>query len=316
MDKKIAIRDGYGKALAELGKEDPNIIVVSADLEDANKILAFREAFPDRFYTYGIAEQDMIGAACGFSLEGFTVFANSFAVFMTNRAYDQIRMCVCYNNANVKLVGSHGGITVGPDGGSAQCLEDYAIMRALPNMKVISPCDALEAAKATRAISRSRGPVYMRTARPASEILTKESDPFTIGKANILREGKDAVIIGCGLILGEALSAADMLETSGISAMVVNMHTLKPVDEEAVINAARKTGAVVTVEEHQVNGGLGSAVCEVLSRKMPVPVEMVAVKDTFGESGEPEELLAKYALKDTDIAEAVRRAVGRRRPAG
>lgn len=313
MENKKAIREGFGEALLELGKKNDKIVVVSADLEDATKAIGFKDQYPERFFTLGIAEQDMIGTAAGLSLEGFTVFANSFAVFMTNRAYDQIRMSVCYNNIDVKLVGSHGGITVGPDGGSAQCLEDFAIMRALPNMTVVCPCDAPEAKKATFMIAEYSGPVYMRTARPPSPILTDETDPFIIGKANIMREGGDVTIIGCGLILKEAADASMKLAEEGISCRVINMHTIKPIDEEAIIAAAEETGAIVTVEEHQINGGLGGAVCEVICRNFPVPVEMVAVRDSFGESGTPEELLDKYHLKSRDIIKSVKNAINRKK---
>ncbi|MFC2091509.1 transketolase family protein [Elusimicrobiota bacterium] len=313
MSDKKAIREGFGEAMVELGEKNEKVVLVSADLEDATKAIAFREKYPRRSFTTGIAEQDMIGAAVGLAMEGFIPFANSFAVFMTNRAYDQIRMSVCYNNANVKMVGSHGGITVGPDGGSAQCLEDFAIMRALPRMKVICPCDAAEAAKATRVMAEIQGPVYMRTARPPSDMITKADDPFVIGKANILRDGTDVTIIGCGLILNEVLKAREVLSSEGIKAAVVNMHTIKPIDEQAIIYAAKTTGAVVTVEEHQLNGGLGSAVCEVLSCNLPVPVEMVAVRDSFGESGSPDELLKKYHLKSDDIVVAVKKAISRKK---
>jgi transketolase len=239
-------------------------------------------------------------------------FATSFAVFLTNRAYDMIRLDVCYNNCNVKVVCSHAGVTVGEDGASAQCLEDFAIMRVLPNMKVICPVDYIEAKKATRAITDAYGPFYMRTSRAPLPILTKESDPFIIGKANILRPGKDVAIIACGTMVSESLSAAEKLKAEGIDVRVINMHTIKPIDAAAIIMAAEETGAIVTAEEHQMAGGLGSAVCEVLAQHKPVPVEIVGVKDSFGESGTPNQLLAHYGLKDVNVMEAVKKVLKRK----
>ncbi|MFH1714953.1 MAG: transketolase family protein [Elusimicrobiota bacterium] len=305
MSEKKAIRDGFGEGLVELGKENNKIVVLSGDLEDATKAILFKEEFPERFLQIGISEQDLVGTAVGFSKEGFIPFAVSFAVFLTNRAYDQIRVSVCYNESNVKLIGSHAGLTVGPDGATAQCLEDLAIMRVLPNMTVICPCDAVEASKAVKVIAEHNGPVYMRLGRPSSAIITKDDTPFVIGKANMLCDGNDVTIISCGLILNECLSAVEMLKGKGINARVINMHTIKPIDKEIIIKCADETGAIVTVEEHQANGGLGSAVCEALSGYKGVPVEMIAVKDSFGESGQPDELLIKYKLKDVDIVNAV-----------
>lgn len=313
MSNKIATRDGFGKTLTELGKENEKIVVVSADLEDATRAEFFKNEFPNRFYTVGIAEQDMVGTAAGLSLVGFIPFVNSFAVFLTNRAYDMLRMDICYNNTNVKIICSHAGITVGPDGASAQCLEDIALMRVLPNMKVVCPVDNNEAIKATRLFAKEVGPMYMRTSRAPFPVITKEKDPFEIGKANVLRKGKDVTIIGCGLMVSEALNAADTLSREGIDAKVVNMHTIKPIDEKCIVESAKETGAIVTAEEHQIHGGLGSAVAEVVTQNMPVPIEMVAIKDTFGESGKPDELLKAYHLKDVDIAEAVRKVVKRKK---
>jgi transketolase len=305
-------RDGFGKELVELGKQNDTIVVVSADLEDATRAEYFKKEFPDRFFSVGIAEQDMVGTAAGLTLQGLTVFINSFAVFLTNRAYDQLRLDVCYNQCPVKVVCSHGGVTVGEDGASAQCLEDFAVMRVLPHMAVMSPVDFVEAKKATRAMVNYAGPVYMRTGRAPFPILTKDSDPFEIGKANILRKGNDVTLIGCGLMVYECLQAAEILKKDGIEAQVINMHTIKPVDRDTIITAAKKTGAFVTAEEHQIHGGLGSAVAEVLVQEAPVPLEMAAVRDTFGETGTPQQLLSKYRLKDTDIAAAAKKAMGRR----
>ncbi|MCK5579955.1 MAG: transketolase family protein [Candidatus Omnitrophica bacterium] len=312
-NKAVPTRDGFGEELVALGKENEKIVVFSADLEDATRAEYFKFKYPERFFNLGIAEQDVVGTAAGMSMQGFIPFVCSFAVFMTNRAYDMLRLDVCYNNTNVKVVCSHGGVTVGPDGASAQCLEDFAIMRVLPNIQVICPADTLEAAKATRWMAGMQGPVYMRTSRAPFPIVTKEDVPFEIGKATVLREGGDVTLVGCGLMVYESLQAAEMLKKDGIDARVLNMHTIKPIDEAAIIAAAKETGAIVTSEEHQIYGGLGSAVAEAVVRNNPVPMEMVAVPDLFGETGTPEELLVKYHLKDVDIAEAARKAVKRKK---
>jgi len=312
MSEMTPTRDGFGKELVELGKENKKIVMVSADLEDATRAEYFKDAYPDRFFSVGIAEQDMVSMAAGLSLQGFVAFVNSFAVFMTNRAYDQIRLDVCYNNTNVKIICSHAGVTVGPDGASAQCLEDFALMRVLPNLKVVCPVDAVEARKATRCFVEQEGPMYMRTSRAPFPVLTKEGDPFVIGKANVMREGKDATVIACGIHVSEGLKAAEILEKENISIKVVNMHTIKPIDEACIIESAKETGAIVTAEEHQANGGLGSAVAEVVVKRCPVPMHMVAVDDQFGQTGTPDELLSEYHLKDVDIAEAVRNVIKRK----
>ena len=310
--KSIPTRDGFGEEIVNIGKTNKDVLVLSGDLEDATRAEYFKKEFPERFFNLGIAEPDVVGTAAGLSTLGFIPFACSFAVFMTNRAYDMIRLDVCYNNLNVKIVCSHAGVTVGEDGASAQCLEDFAIMRVLPNIKVICPVDVIEARKATRIITRTKGPIYMRTSRAPFPIITKESDPFEIGKANVLRQGKDVTLIACGIEVYESLQAATILEKEGIQARVINMHTIKPIDEKTIIAAAKETGAIVTAEEHQVNGGLGSAVAEVLAKNALAPLEMVAVNDTFGETGSPQELLKKYRLKDVDIAEAARKAIKRK----
>jgi transketolase len=307
-----ATRDAFGEALVELGKENRKVVVLSGDLEDSTRAEYFKKAFPERFFNLGIAEQDILGTAVGLSLDGLVPFACSFAVFLTNRAYGILRISICYNKRNVKVVGSHAGLTVGEDGATAQCLEDFAITRVLPNLTVLSPADAIETKKATKAMADFSGPVYMRIGRYPYPVITKESDPFMIGKANVMREGKDATIIACGLMVSEALKAAEALAGEGIQARVINMHTIKPIDTDIIIKAAKETGVIVTAEEHQINGGLGSAVAEVLIRNIPVPLEMVAVKDTFGESGTPEELLKKYHLKDVDIVLSVKRVIQRK----
>lgn len=311
--KPIPTRDGFGEELLALGKTNPDIVVFSGDLEDATRTEYFKKEYPKRFFNLGICEQDMIGAAAGLSTQGYVAFATSFAVFLTNRAYDMIRMDVCYNNFNVKIVASHGGVTVGEDGASAQCLEDFAIMRVLPNMKVICPVDYIEVKKATRAITKTLGPFYMRTSRAPLPIITKEEDHFVIGKANVMRAGNDATVIACGVMVSESLSAAEKLKTEGIDLKVVNMHTIKPIDVQMIINSAKETGAIVTAEEHQMAGGLGSAVAEVLAQHCPCPMEMVGVKDSFGESGTPAQLMAYYGLKDVNIMAAVKKAISRKK---
>lgn len=311
--KPVPTRDGFGEQLAVLGKNNPSIVVVSADLEDATRAEYFKKACPERFFTLGIAEQDMIGMAAGLASENFIAVTNSFAVFLTNRAYDQIRMDVCYNNLNVKLIATHAGVTVGEDGASAQCLEDLAIMRVLPNMRVICPVDTLEARKVADAIIAQPGPFYVRLSRAPLPVVTDENSPFIVGKANVMCEGKDASIIACGTMVSEALDAARVLQAQNIHVRVVNMHTIKPLDNAMIIDCAQTTGAIVTAEEHQLAGGLGGAVAEVLVRNYPVPVEMLGVDDSFGQTGTPEQLLQHYRLKSVDIVAAVRKVIARKK---
>lgn len=311
--KPTPTRDGFGEELALIGKENKKVVMVSADLEDATRADYFKKIAPERFFSLGIAEQDMIGAAAGFASEGFVAVTNSFAAFLTNRGYDQIRMDVCYNNLNVKLVATHAGVTVGEDGASAQCLEDLAIMRVLPNMRVVCPVDVIEAKKATRAMIDQNGPFYLRLSRSALPVLTDEKTSFIVGKANVVCEGEDVAVIACGVMVSEAVNAAKDLKKEGISVRVVNMHTIKPIDAEMIVKCAKETGAVVTAEEHQVNGGLGSAVAEVLVQNTPVPVEMVGIYDSFGQTGTPEQLLQYYKLKAVDIVEAVKKAIARKK---
>lgn len=313
MNKSAPTRDGFGKAVTELGKYNDKIVVLSGDLEDATRAEYFKFEHPERFFNLGITEQDVIGTASGMAKMGFIPFATSFAVFMTNRAYDQIRLDVCYNNVNVKIVCSHGGVTVGEDGASAQCLEDFAIMRVLPNMTVVCPADVHEAMQATHLMADTSGPFYMRTSRAAFPLLTAADDHFEFGRAKLMREGADVTLIGCGIMVHESLQAAELLAKDGIEARVLNMHTIKPIDRDAIIKAASDTGAIVTAEEHQVNGGLGSAVAEVLVQHDPVAQEMIAVQDTFGRTGNPEELLSFFHLKARDIVVAAKKAVARKK---
>lgn len=293
---KMALRDGFGQGLVELGRMRKDVFVLAGDLSESTRAYLFHDEFPDRFFNMGIAEQDMVGTAAGLALAGKIAFVSSFAVFLTSRAYDQIRISVCYNNQNVKLAGSHAGISVGPDGATAQAMEDIAIMRALPNMTVVAPADAVEARKATIAVAAHPGPVYLRLGRQPAPVVTREADMFEVGKAQMLRPGRDITIVACGIMVAEALRAADALASHGVDAGVINMHTIKPVDEAALMDAAARTRAILTVEEHQVHGGLGSAVAEVIAGHCPCLMDSVAVQDTFGESGESRELLQKYGL--------------------
>ena len=310
--KMLPTRDGYGHGLLELGASNPDVLVLDADLAKSTRSDWFAAKYPDRFFDIGIAEQDMIGTAAGLSLGGKIPFATTYGVFVAGRAWDQIRTTVCYSGLNVKIAGAHGGISAGGDGATHQALEDIALMRVLPNMRVIVPCDAIEARKATVAAGNIQGPCFLRFAREATPVFTEEGDFFAIGKANILRNGTDATIIAAGPIVYEALQAVDLLAAEGISVRVINMHTIKPLDEEAVVAAARETGAIVTAEEAQVYGGLGGAVAEVLAQKQPTPVEMVGIADTFLECGTPEELAEKYGLTAKDLVKAVKKVMVRK----
>jgi len=310
--KMLPNRDGYGHGLVELGASNPDVVVLDADLAKSTRSDWFANKYPDRFFDIGISEQDMIGTAAGLSLAGKIPFATTYGVFIAGRAWDQIRTTVCYSDLNVKVAGAHGGISVGADGATHQALEDIALMRVLPNMKVIVPCDAIEAKKATIAAAGIPGPCFLRFAREATPVFTEEKDFFEVGKANVLKDGKDVTIIACGPIVYEALQAQEQLAAKGISARVINMHTVKPLDGEALLKAAKETGAIVTAEEHQIAGGLGSAIAEFLVQNKPVPIEMVGIKDTFGESGGPEELAVKYGLVAKDIVDAVTKVMKRK----
>jgi len=306
-------RDGFGEGLVELGEKRKDVVVLSADLTDSTRAGWFKKKFPDRFFSMGVSEQDMICTAAGLALCGKTPFACTFGVFAAGRAWDQVRVSVAYMNTNVKIVGTHGGISVGEDGPTHQAIEEITLMRVLPNMTVIMPCDALEAKKATIASALYKGPVYLRLGRSKVPTITKDSDCFQIGKADTLREGKDVTIIACGCEVYEALIACDILKKSGISARVVNLHTLKPADKEVIIKAARETAAIVTAEEHTTTGGLAGVVSEVLAQEVPVPVEFIGVKDRFGESGPPAELFKIFELTAEDIVKAAKRAIRRKK---
>lgn len=306
------MRDGYGKALLELCEKGENIMVLDADVAKSTRTVWIRDKYPEKFMDMGISEQDMVGTAAGLALSGVTPFASTYCVFLAGRAWDQIRTTVCYNNLNVKFGGAHAGISVGPDGATHQALEDVALMRVLPNMTVIVPCDAEETRKATLSMAKINGPCFIRFGREAVPVVTDENTPFELGKARICHEGKDVTVIANGAMVYEAMNAAAELAKEGISVRVLNMHTVKPLDEAAIITAAKETGCIVTAEEHQINCGLGSAIAECLAKNYPVPVEMVAVNDSFGESGQPQELMDKYGLNQESIAKKVRTVLARK----
>jgi len=308
---EASTREAYGKALVELGKELPDLVVLDADLSTSTMTKYFAREFPSRFFDCGLAEQNLMGIAAGLAAAGRTAFASTFATFATARAFDQIRVNIAMPHLNVKIVATHAGISVGEDGISHQAIEDLALMCSLPSFTVIVPADAPETVQAVRTAARTPGPFYIRLARPKTPVLHLASYAFATGRAELLREGRDATIIACGLMVARALHAAEVLAEEGLSARVLNMATLQPLDEEAIIQAARETGAVVTAEEHLAHGGLGSRVAQVLGRQCPVPLEMVALKD-YAESGQAEELLEKCCLTPQAIAEAVKRAVSRK----
>lgn len=303
---KIPMRDGYGKALLKLIGNGKPVVALDADVAKSTRTVWVRDQYPEHFLDMGIAEQDMVGTASGLALGGMIPFASTYGVFLAGRAWDQIRTTVCYNNLNVKLAGAHAGISVGPDGATHQALEDVALMRVLPNMTVVVPCDAVETEKATLALAEREGPCYIRFGREAVPVITDEDSPFEIGKANVLRDGKDAVLFANGAMVYEGLEAAKQLAGEGIDLMVVNLHTVKPLDQEAVLAAARKTGRVITAEEHQAAGGMGSAVAECLAQNYPVPMRILGMQDGFGESGAPDELMKRYGFSSDAIYQAVK----------
>ena len=302
-------RNGYGKGLVALGKKNKNVVVLCADLADSTKASMFKARYADRFIECGISEQNMMGVAAGLAKEGKIPFVSSYAVFNPGRNWDQLRVSVCYNNLNVNVQGGHAGITVGADGATHQALEDIAITRVLPNLTVIVPCDAVEAEKATIAATNIKGPCYIRTGRIKVPTITSYKTPFKIGKINVVVEGNDASIIACGIMVYEAVKAAYELKKHGINVAVINCHTIKPIDKQGIIKYAKKTRAIVTAEEHQIMGGLGSAVSEIVSEYYSVPVVKVGIKDKFGESGKPEELMKKYGLTANDIINAVKKVI-------
>jgi transketolase len=310
--ENVPTRDGMGKGLVELGKTNKNVVALCCDLTDSTRIGWFKEKFPKRYVQVGVQEQNMMGIGAGMALEGKIPFVSSYAVFSPGRNWDQLRVSVCYGDANVKIIGAHAGISVGPDGATHQALEDIAITRVLPNLTVLVPADSSQAFKATLASVDISGPVYLRIGRDKFPNFTTDKTPFTVGKADIYRDGKDVAIVACGVMVYEALLAAEELEKKGIDAMVVNNHTIKPIDEKTLVEVAKKTGAIVTAEEHQVQGGMGSAVAEAVANGCPVPMEFVGVQNTFGESGGAVELMEKYGLQAVDIIAAVEKVLKRK----
>lgn len=312
MPELASIREAYGKTLIELGRENPDIVVLDADLSRSTMTQIFAREFPSRFFDCGIAEQNMIGIAAGLAASGKIAFASTFAVFMPGRCFDQIRMSVAQPGLNVKLVASHGGISVGEDGFSHHAIEDLSLMGALPGFTIIVPADAIETAQAVRAAAETYGPFYIRLCRPRTPLIYSENYHFNLGKAVKMREGTDASVIAIGLMVPAALEAAENLKQDGIECRVLNMPTLKPVDETAIADAAAETGAIVAAEEHLEHGGLGATVARVITRYRPVPAEFVAIKDTYAKSGRPAELLQRYGLTAKDIEQAVRTVLKRK----
>lgn len=299
--EKQATRDAYGQALAELGQLHEDVVVLDADLSKSTKTADFAKVFPERFFNAGIAEQNMMGMAAGLAASGKVVYASSFAIFAAGRAFEQVRNSIAYPHLNVKVCATHAGLTVGEDGGSHQAVEDIALMRSLPNMTVVVPADGVSTRKMVHNLYQLEGPAYLRLGRPAVPILYKEEDQIEIGKGNLLREGRDAAIIACGIMVAKALQAADELAAQGIEVAVADMHTIKPLDQDLVLKLARQTGKLLTVEEHSVMGGLGSAVCETVSEHYPVPVLRMGIADVFGQSGTPDKLLEHYGLTVDNI---------------
>ncbi len=310
--QKAATREGYGKGLVEAGEKDERVVVLCADLTESTMSHLFKEKFPERFIEMGVAEQNMATVASGMANYGKIPFTSSYAAFSPGRNNEQIRTTISLNNVPVKIGGAHAGISVGPDGATHQQLEDIALMRVQPNMVVIVGCDAIEVQKATFAAAFNDKPTYIRFGREKSPVFTTAETSFELGKAEVFRDGKDVAIIGCGMLLYNALVAAEELSKEGIECMVINSHTVKPLDEKTIIEAAQKTGAVVSVEEHQINGGLGSAVAECLSRNYPVPQEYIGAQNRFGESGEPFELIEKFGMGTDSIKEAVKKVIKRK----
>ena len=310
--KYIPQRDGYGLGLLELCKTREDILVLDADVAASTRTNWIRDQYPDHFYNLGISEQDMVGTAAGLALGGMIPYVSTYGVFLSGRAFDQMRTTVCYNNLKVRFGGAHAGISVGPDGATHQALEDIALARVLPKMMVIAPCDSEETRKAVIAAADIDGPVYFRFGREAVPVVTDESTPFEIGKARLVQNGTDCAVFACGAMVYEAMVAAEELAKEGISLRVFDLHTIKPIDEEAILTAARECGCIVTAEEHQTAGGLYSAVAEVVVKGQPVPMENVSVRDTFGQSGPPEALMDAYELNAKGIAAAVRKVLERK----
>lgn len=310
--EKKDTRSGFGAGLLELGKSNPKVVALCADLTGSLKMDAFAKAYPERFFQTGIAEANMMGLAAGMTIGGLIPFTGTFANFSTGRVYDQIRQSIAYSEKNVKICASHAGITLGEDGATHQILEDIGMMRMLPGMIVINPCDYNQTKAATLAIAEHNGPVYLRFGRPSVPIFTPENGQFEIGKAILLNEGSDVTVFATGHLVWKAIQAGERMAEMGISAEIINIHTIKPIDREAIVRSAMKTGCVVTAEEHNRHGGLGDAVAQVLASSYPVPQEYVAVNDTFGESGTPDQLMQKYGLESSNIIDAVEKVIKRK----
>lgn len=310
--KHEPIRAGFGRGLVEAGRHNKQVVALCADLTESTKMDAFAKAFPDRFVEIGVAEQNLVTVAAGMAAMGKIPFTSSYAAFSPGRNWEQIRTTICLNDANVKIVGSHAGVSVGPDGATHQMLEDIALMRSLPNMQVIVPCDSIQSQKATELLAKSNKPAYIRLAREATPIVTTSDTPFTLGKSEVYRQGNDVTIAACGTMVYEALAAAEALAKDGIEAEVINVAVIKPLDGATIIASVRKTGAVVTAEEAQVAGGLGGAVAELLAEQRPAPMHRIGVQDEFGQSGKPEELLKHYKLTSADIAKAAKAVIKRK----
>ena len=313
MWKKEGQREAFAEALVEIGSRRKDVVVLTADLSSSVKTNKFAEKFPEHHFNVGISEQNMMSIAAGLAASGSTVFASTFAVFGTSRVYDQIRQSIAWPKLNVNIVATHAGITVGGDGASHQMLEDIALMCSLPNMTVIVPCDALETRKAVKSVVDYKGPTYIRLGRSEVPIITQENDTFSIGKATVMKDGKDITLIGTGIMVSRCLLAAEKLEKENIDASVINMSTIKPVDEKTIIKYAKETGAVVTAEEHNIIGGLGSTVSSVLSENVPVPMKRIGIPDVFGESGKSDELMEKYGLTPENIVKAAHEVMKGRR---
>ncbi len=305
-------RSGFGEGLLEAGKENPNVVALCADLSPSVRMDLFQKEFPERFIEVGIAESNMVSIASGMALSGKIPFVGSFAAFSTGRTYDQIRQSVAYSDTNVKIAGSHAGITLGEDGATHQILEDIGLMRMMPNMVVINPCDFTQAKQATIASARYNGPVYIRYGRPKVPVFLTEDTPFEIGKALMLNEGKDVSIFATGHLVWQAILAAQELEKEGISAEIINIHTIKPLDNQAILASVKKTGCVVACEEHLYNGGLGDSIAQLLARNYPSPMEYVGIDDQFGESGKPMQLMDKYGLNAKNIIEKAKKVISRK----
>ena len=311
--KQVPTRNGFGEGLIEAGAKDRNVLAICADLAESTRMEGFKKAHPDQYLEIGVAEQMLVAMAAGLASAGKIPWIASYAMFNPGRSWEQVRTTMALNETNVKIAGAHAGVSVGPDGATHQAIEDIAIMRVIPHMMVVVPCDSIQTKKATLALSEKFGPAYLRFGREKSAVITTEHTPFEIGKAQVFRDGADVAIVACGILVYNALIAADELaREDGIQCLVLNNHTVKPMDEAAVVKAAQRCGAVVTVEEHQVHAGMGSRVAEILAQKHPVPVEFIGVHDTFGQSGDPMELIEHYGMGTNAIKEAARRAARRK----